>query len=295
MITSKACIKCHKTKKVSNYYINKDNKRGYGIDNFCKECSRKTSSDLSGLKEYCESNNRLFSSDLYESVSKSVNTKYEHDLDFNSLDEVKRELFLTDKIIKMYFSRMGNTQYYQYIPDEEDSNFVRSDEELEDEIVEEYEDDIDSKKVKGKDKRTYSQDWRGSYTKNQIDWLDAYYADTLSDYTVKTRNHKDYCRKIAKASLAMDEASNEMLNNVPGAEKKYDKAKAAFDLFSSSAKLSEKTRSANEVSGLSSISEIVARLEQTGFLQKKITFEKDSIDQVGEDFRWTLTSVGGEL
>lgn len=289
MITSKSCIKCHKTKKVSNYYINRDNKYGHCIDNSCKECSRKLSSTLDGLKEYCDLNSRMYRPELYDSVYDSTIKKFEHDIAFNSLSEEDRESFIFEKTVKMYFSRMGQTQFYQYINTNENQNII------EETIEEEPEEEDIELTIASKGKRIYSQDWRGSYTRGQIDWLDAYYADTVSDFVVKTRNHKDYCRKIAKASLSVDEASNEMLNNIPGAEKKYDKATATFDKLSQSAKLSEKTRSANEVSGLSSISEIVARLEQTGFLQKKITFEKDSIDQVGEDFRWTLTSVGGEL
>ncbi|MBZ9622860.1 hypothetical protein G9F71_008340 [Clostridium sp. FP2] len=288
MITSKECIICHKTKKASNFYTHRDNKPGYGLNMACKECDKKTAVDITGLKLFCSINNRLFSQDLYEEVSKSIQTKYEHDIEYNSLSEEKREVFLNRKIINMYFSRMGNSQYYQYVPEEGYLTFVE--EEAEDN---ENEENIDSKEIN--EKKIYSQDWRGSYTKSQIDWLDAYYEDTIGDFVVKTRNHKDYCRKIAKASLSVDEASNEMLNDVPGAEKKYDKATATFDKLSQSAKLSEKTRSTNDVAGLGSLSEIVAQLEQTGFLQKKINFEKDDVDKISEDFRWTITSVGGEF
>ncbi|MBU3186643.1 hypothetical protein [Clostridium estertheticum] len=253
----------------------------------CKECDKKTVIDINGLKLFCDMNNRLFSQDLYDLALKTSTEKYENDIDYNSLSEEKREPFLFVKIRNIYFSRMGSTQYYQYVGNNESPVLITNNpSEIENDVSEFKEDS---------QKKIYSEVWRGSYTKSQIDWLDAYYEDTILDYKILTRNHRDYCRKIVKASLAQDEASNDMLNDVPGAEKRFDKATATFDKLSQSAKLSESKRSANEVSGLSSISEIVAQLEQTGFLQKKMTFEKDDIDVIGEDFRWTITSVGGEL
>lgn len=295
MITSKECTHCHKTKKVSNYYIHRDNKPGYGLDFTCKECSRKLSSDLEGLKLYTNMNSRKFSQELYDIACKLVKEKYENDVEINSLPEEKRESFLFEKIRNVYFSQQSQTQFYQYINTDESQNVSKDNIEIEEDEEEETIEEGSEPIKKSKEKKIYSQDWRGSYSKSQIDWLDAYYADTLEDYTVKTRNHKDYCRKIAKASLAMDEASDDMLNNVAGAEKRYDKAKAAFNLFSDSAKLSEKTRSANDVAGHSSLSEVVQQLEKTGFLQKKRNYEKDDIDKIDGNFRHTITSVGGSF
>lgn len=291
IITSKQCIKCHKTKKVSNYYIHRDNRKGHGIDNTCKECSRQMGDTLEGLKEYCDLNSRVFNSALYTISTESVMKKYENDVEFNSLSEEKRESFLNVKIKNAYFSQQSQSQYYSFIENDESLTLIEQDT-IED--VEENEGDLEPIK-KNKEKKIYSQDWQGSYTKAQILWLDTYYFDTCNDFVVSNRNHKDYVRKIAKASLAMDEAYNDMMNGVAGADKRYDKNRSIFDGLSQSAKLSEKTRSTTDVVGLGSLSEIVAQLEQTGFLQKKMTFEKDDIDKIGDDFRWTLTSVGGEL
>lgn len=284
MITSKECLYCHKTKKVSNYYIHRDNKPGHGLDYTCKECSKKLSKDLEGLKEYAKINHRKFSQELYDAACKSVQDKYKDDVEVNSLSEEKRESFIVERTINQYFSRMGTTQYYQYLPSE-NGNITREDIE---------EEDFEPVK-KGKEKKIYSEDWQGTYSRSQLDYLESYYFDTCNEFEVKTRNHKDYVRKIAKASLVMDEAYNDYLNGVAGSDKRYDKAKAIFDTLSQSAKLSEKTRSSNDSAGLGSLSEIVAKLEQTGFLQKKIKYEKDDIDKINEDLRWVLSSVGGDL
>jgi len=288
MVSSKQCVICHKPKKISNYYTNRDNKQGYAYDNTCKEDSRKMAKDIAGLKLYCELNDRKYQQELVDIATLEATKKYSDDIEYNSLPEDKRETFLFEKIRNIYFQRMGIFPHYQFIGTNEAPVLI-------DKINDDLEDEDIELTKNGKDKKIWSEIWRGNYTKATIAWLDAYYEDTILDYKIVTRNHQDYCRKIVKASLAQDEASNDMLNDIPGAEKRFDKATATFDKLSQSAKLSESKRSANEVSGLSTISEIVAKLEQTGFLQKKMIFEKDSIDQVGDDFRWTLVSVGGEL
>ena len=68
-----------------------------------------------------------------------------------------------------------------------------------------------------------------------------------------TENHRDYARKIAKASLQMDKTFDDMMNGVDGADKRYENATKAFDTLSKSAKFSESTRSVNDV-GASSFS-----------------------------------------
>ncbi len=291
MITSKECIICHKTKKVSNFYTHRDNKLGHGLNMSCKECDKKTVIDINGLRLFCDTNNRLFSQDLYDLALKTSTEKYENDVEYNSLSEEKRESFLFEKIRNIYFSRMGGNQYYSYL--NTNTGLVEESIEYTEYNEDEAEDSEPAKKEK--EKKTWSEKWQGTYTKSQISFLDSYYFDTTNDFIITTRSHKDYVKKIAKASLAMDESFDDMMQGIAGADKRYKENKAIFDSLSQSAKLSEKTRSANEVSGLGSLSEIVAKLEQTGFLQRKITFPKDDIDQINEDFRWALASVGGEL
>jgi hypothetical protein len=283
IITSKQCIQCHKTKKVGSYYIHRDNKPGYGIDNICKECARKLSINLEGLKQYCELNSRAFDSDLLTQATDAATKKYENDVEFNSLSEEKRESFLFEKIRNIYFSQQSQTQFYKYVDNGEAPVLIEEDTEK-------------NTPRENEDKKIRSVEWGGMYTRMQLDYLQSYFSDSCSDFKIVTRNHRDYLYKIAKASLAMDEAFNDMLSgNVPGADKRYSAAKMVFDTLSQSAKFSEKTRSANDVAGLSSLSEVVEQLEKTGFLQKKMTFEKDDIDKIGENFRFTIASVGGDF
>lgn len=289
MITSKSCSVCHITKKVKSYYIHRDNKQGYGLNNACRDCDNKTAINLEGIKKYCDINCRLFSQELYDFVVKSITKKYKDDVDYNSLSEEKRELFFNTKVMKGYFSQQGQRQFYQYLNTNESDTSVEEIEREED-IDEELE---RTKPVK--ESKIHSEKWGGTYSKAQISWLDSYYADTCADFNVISRIHKDYAKKIAKSSLNMDEAFSDMMNGVSGADKRYKEAKAVFDSLSISAKFSEKTRSNNDTAGMGSLSEIGAWLEQNGFLQKKIIFEEDDVDKINSDLRHVLASISGDV
>ena len=75
----------------------------------------------------------------------------------------------------------------------------------------------------------YDDKWMGKYTQKDIDYLNKYYAGLERDYKIITENHRDYARKIAKASLQMDKAFDEMINGVDGADARYKNAREAFD------------------------------------------------------------------
>ena len=132
-----------------------------------------------------------------------------------------------------------------------------------------------------------SEKWRGSYSKDDLDYLDKYYSSLERDYSIVTENHRDYARKIAKASLAMDKAFTEMINGVPGADTKYKNMKEAFDSLSKSAKFSESTRSVNDV-GASSFSKVAAMVESHNWIPQHKPMEKDAIDEM-LDYLSTIT------
>lgn len=133
----------------------------------------------------------------------------------------------------------------------------------------------------------YSKKWRGLYTQDDLDALDEYYAGLERDYKIITENHKDYAKKIAKASLMMDKAYEDVLAGVPKAEEKYDKLKGVFDSLCKSAKFSEDKRSINDV-GISSFSIITARVAEHNWIPEHTPLEKDDIDKL-LDYLSTVT------
>lgn len=135
--------------------------------------------------------------------------------------------------------------------------------------------------------KIYSQKWRGEYTQEDIDYLDNYYLGLERDYKIVTENHRDYAKKIAKASLQMDKTFDDMMNNVAGADAKYKAAREAFDTLSKSAKFSESTRSVNDV-GASSFSKVCAMVESHNWIPEYHPMEKDTVDEL-IDYLSTIT------
>ena len=146
-----------------------------------------------------------------------------------------------------------------------------------------------SKKVKKEevDELIYDDKWMGKYTQKDIDYLNKYYSGLERDYKIITENHRDYARKIAKASLQMDKAFDEMINGVDGADARYKNAREAFDTLSKSAKFSESTRSVNDV-GISSFSKVAAIVEAHNWIPEHKPLKKDTIDEM-IDYLSTIT------
>ena len=135
----------------------------------------------------------------------------------------------------------------------------------------------------------YDDKWMGKYTQKDIDYLNKYYAGLERDYKIITENHRDYARKIAKASLQMDKAFDEMINGVDGADARYKNAREAFDTLSKSAKFSESTRSVNDV-GISSFSKVAAMVEAHNWIPEHKPLKKDTIDEMIDDLS-TITKT----
>lgn len=133
----------------------------------------------------------------------------------------------------------------------------------------------------------YDEKWMGKYTKKDIDYLNNYYVGLERDYKIITENHRDYARKIAKASLQMDKAFDEMINGLDGADARYKNAREAFDTLSKSAKFSESTRSVNDV-GISSFSKVAAMVEAHNWIPEHKPLKKDTIDEM-IDYLSTIT------
>lgn len=136
----------------------------------------------------------------------------------------------------------------------------------------------------GSQTKTYNSKWLGEYTAHDIEYLDNYYNALFNDYKIITENHRDYARKIAKASLYMDKCFERMMNGVEGADVQYAKAREAFDTLSKSAKFAEQTRNANDV-GLGSFGKIVEKVEKGQYIPKHTPLEKDDIDKLLDYFQ----------
>ncbi len=141
------------------------------------------------------------------------------------------------------------------------------------------------KRRKEEASRKWYEDWQGEYTEKEIKYLEDYYTELQKDFKIVTRNHRDYARKIAQASLIMDNAFNRMRENPDDkdAVASYNTATANFDRLSKSAQFAESQRGANDVS-LGCFGRVFDAVEKHNFVPQHIPEDKDMIDKIIDQF-----------
>jgi len=292
----KTCHKCNKKTPISMFYSNKDWKHEFYHDAWCKECVRKFCTSADRVKDYCKYNRREYRHDLWEwcypKAEEELNrsSEYRDNRDLN--EKVK---ILTGKQFNWFFRMMNRVQWYKFI-DEFGEVKEREDIGMVGKIPED--DDLPFNEMSLEleyGEKKYSPIWHGFYTVGELNYLETYFAGLERDFKLENSAYIDYAKKVCKASLAMDKAFSDMCEGHTGAEKRYKDFKDIFDQLSQSAKFAEKTRTENDSIGLGSFGELTKKLETTGFLQKKITFKKDEIDAIINDFRWIIASIGEDI
>lgn len=142
---------------------------------------------------------------------------------------------------------------------------------------------IDTRESRNNEDTAYNNDWRGTYAASDLEYLEDYYKDLNTDFKIITRNHKDYARKIAKASLAMDRAYDDMINGVQGSDTRYKNLKDTFDTLSKSAQFAEDKRGINDV-GLGGFGVVFDKVEAKQWIPQHVPLEKDDFDKLIDYF-----------
>lgn len=138
--------------------------------------------------------------------------------------------------------------------------------------------------------KIYNSKWMGEYTQTDLDYLESYYTGLERDFKIVTTNHKDYAKKICKASLHMDTCFRDMLAGVKGADKQYKDAKDVFDSLSKSAQFSESQRGQNDAS-LGGFGVTFDLVEKNNWVPKHSPMEKDAYDKLIEQFSTIKESI----
>ena len=296
----KVCPVCKKTKSIATGFY-KSSSPLFALDGcvpICIDCVKKEVVNEDGtvnenkLKTMCQRLDKPFYTDELDSAFLQV--KSEHG--YLSDDEVAKQ---GNKIVGFFFKNINTLRQNKdkSFADSERDGFSHKTynvnaREKKERIANRYGDVIENtnsssittstpqtKKVE--EELVYSEFWMGEYTQKDIDLLDKYYAGLNRDYKIVTENHRDYAKKIAKASLMMDKAYEDMLKGVTGADKMYSSAKDIFDSLSKSAKFSEDKRSINDV-GISSFSKITSIVENHNWIPQHVPKEKDMYDEMLE-------------
>nr|DAS11924.1 MAG TPA: His-Me finger endonuclease beta4-alpha2 domain [Caudoviricetes sp.] len=307
----KVCTCCHHPKNMTDFYLSYSPM--YSLDNrvpICKECCKNSALNSDGTINYIKLKSLLMQIDkplYYDLIASSEESLLKE----NSYIDENELKYHGKEILQKYFTLIAMRQDRQrnWSDAESEGHMHQSNNRTISEksaIVNKYSslfsmennlyfDDLtDSginednahcdvlsspKAKKPKEPLIWSDEWKGNYTESDIDYLNSYYAGLERDYKIITENHRDYARKIAKASLQMDRTFDDMMNGVEGADKKYDNATKAFDTLSKSAKFSESTRSVNDV-GISSFSKITEMVENHNWIPEHKPIEKDEIDKL---------------
>lgn len=127
----------------------------------------------------------------------------------------------------------------------------------------------------------HSPEWMGNYTQDDLDYLEDYLTALKKDFKIVTKNHLDYAKKIAKASLAMDRAYEDMLNG--GSDSKYKMMKEIFDSLSKSAQFAESGRGLNDVS-LGCFGVVFDKVEKRMYVPEHVPEDKDMYDKLLDQF-----------
>jgi len=289
---SKECAKCGKVKKLKEYYTNRAWQNELYRDCWCKVCTNNFCVDKTSLMEYCGKNKRIFNEQLWEKGLELSEKRLKKDPKYKSGDQLERDVMLFKGAIRHYLQVMHiGSGVVSKIDDESEGAL---------ELIA----PLDVKKdpdqiIKPDEEKHYSLKWAGYFTTTELNYLETYFEGLQRDFKLENVAYMDYAKKVTKASLAADNAFAEMINCRPEerkeAEARYKTLQKIFDDLSQSAKFAEKTRTENDAVGLSNLGETIKKLENTGFLQTKITFEKDDIDLILEDYRWILSSIGEDF
>ena len=278
------CTACNKSKKLSAYYVNKLNKDGNGHNFQCTECVKKNVKDKLTMEEYCIANRRDFRAELWEWSEAKVETIFRNDASFNSLNEKERNSKFLERVINTYFSQHNQIQYYCYVQGENDIS-QRNEENYEN----------DTNEVKSSDKKKYSSKWGGTFSEDEVLYLETQYKKAQEDYELKTTNDLEYAMNVAVAGLIVRKARSEYLNDGVGSDKKWKEAVATYDSLCTSSKFNQKTRTENTNTGLGSFGETWKRLEEMGFEPVQVTFPKDDIDIILEEYAHSHVALRGAL
>jgi hypothetical protein len=215
---------------------------------------------------------------LYHICKSCLQMKSKH----NNIEYIKSVLTDMDRVFirslwNKVFHKFGDSSFGHYLQ-AISLNVKYINLTYEDSIFEDSNDDYEY------DSPTYSDKWRGTFSIPDLEYLEKYYDELHRDYRINTTNHKDYAKKIAKSSLAMDKAYERMLNDRDEkAAKEFKELKGIFDDLCKSAQFSESTRSANDV-GLGSFGVIFNMIENKEWIPEHKPLKKDLYDKLLEQF-----------
>lgn len=258
------CSACGKLNKQEDYYSSLSHfMRYFGKVHTCKKCvweyvepTAKNQYDMEKVKKALRMIDKPFIKDLWEA----------------SIEETKSKTN-SWTYFKTYMKNIALPQNINLSWDDSEFNSTNNN----------ITHDENSNDFNDKENKYYNKKWMGEYSPSEIEYLEGYINGLHKDFKIVTENHKDYAKKIAKASLHMDNCFRDVLEGVSGADKRYKDAKDVFDTLSKSAQFSESQRGQNEV-GLGCFGRVFELVENKTYIPQHTPLNKDDIDKILDDF-----------
>ena len=123
------------------------------------------------------------------------------------------------------------------------------------------------------EKKMLSLKWGRLYKLEEWVDLERFYRDMMESYDIQTAAHKDYLKKICKASLKMDQAID--CGDIEG----FQKLSKVYDTLMKSAKFTAAQNKAESDDYIDSLCEMVSLCETQGFIPKyDVSIPKDIVD-----------------
>lgn len=244
------CMSMGRYQPSSNFYKSRNISIGYHP--FCKDCVNK-SVDIENMQT------------VYD-ILQVLDTPFIQDVWKEALADIN------ENYIDRYLELINNTYRTRYESARFKDSIYKS--------ASNIEKDDDGNEIK-----EWDDDWQGYYSKRELNYLNKYYNDLQNDFKIITTNHKDYAKRIAQASLIMNDTYNVMRDNPDDkdAVNAYNTAVSNFDRLSKSAQFAESQRSASDVS-LGCFGKVFDAVEKHNFVPKHIPEDKDMFDKIIDQF-----------
>lgn len=288
-IAAKMCIRCSRILPLTSFPKNKEWRTQSYHDVWCLECCGKYLKTREDAKQYCWDNNRRWSEGLWNAAAKKATYLLNKNPDFLTLPPgEERDKLEEEATAKCLVSTMNLPALYFYEPH--------------DAVMEAPPEKIGTVApgAKGEDdaspeeEEVYSREWGGKFTKEDLEVLDMKLAGIRESHDLSDPVQEDYARKVAKASLDADKAGDRMRRG-DALPKEYADMMNIYDTLSKSANFAACRKEPGDQTGMGSLGEILLKLEVNKKLEiPPVTFPKDDVDKVLDDYRHLAVAVGAE-
>lgn len=283
-LTTRQCLRGNHTVDAKNFYSNKGWVDNGALDVWCKDCVAKLTT-RDELQRYFWANHREWSPQAWDASVRKARELLVSNKTYQSANIERRQALVERFAVHEMIGIMNRVAYYRY----------------HDPGTETYEDAVASGKFDVNDApaearprtKVFSATFNGSFTEADLAYLTKFYNDMGGD-DIEDAFDRDSVVKLAKASLAVDKAQDDYnagrcdINTVSNAI-------SAQQLLAKSLNITAVQKKAKDTTRRTSWSEWSRSLVEKEIYAPKVTWPKDDIDMVLDQYQHVVAAIkGGE-